>query len=110
MTAYSPLASPGSKEYFQSKYNYSPGQFPDLLRHPVVQKIANAHDKSTGQVLLRYAVQIGVIVIPKSTDYDRIKANIDIFDFELTAEEVKDLEALDQGPHGRIFTFLFFKG
>ncbi|XP_057337171.1 1,5-anhydro-D-fructose reductase-like isoform X2 [Microplitis mediator] len=110
VTAYSPLGSPGSKEYFQAKYNYSPDQFPDLLRHPVVQKIANTHDKSTGQVLLRYAVQIGVIVIPKSTDYDRIKANIDIFDFELTAEEVKDLEALDQGPAGRIFTFLFFKG
>lgn len=110
VTAYSPLASPGAKSHFQTKYNYDPKRFPDLLGHPVVQTIANSHNKTTAQVLLRHLVQGGVVVIPKSATPQRIKENIQLFDFELTGDEIKALDALDRGAEGRIFHFLFFKG
>ncbi|XP_015585193.1 1,5-anhydro-D-fructose reductase-like isoform X2 [Cephus cinctus] len=110
VTAYSPLGSPGSKTFFQGMSKYDPDKFPNLLGHPVVQKIAEAHKKTTAQVLLRHLVQQGIIVIPKSSSPDRIKSNADIFDFELSNEELKQMDALDRGAAGRIFDFLFVKG
>ncbi|XP_035719670.1 aldo-keto reductase family 1 member A1-like isoform X2 [Vespa mandarinia] len=110
VTAYSPLASPGAKFHFQTKYNYSPEKFPDLLGHPIVIEMANKYKKTTAQVLLRHLVQQGIIVIPKSSSQDRIKSNINIFDFILTEEDINTLNALDKGTDGRIFNFLFFKG
>ncbi|XP_063977776.1 1,5-anhydro-D-fructose reductase-like [Diachasmimorpha longicaudata] len=110
VTAYSPLASPGAKIHFQTKYNYSSDKFPDLLGHPVVEKIAKAHEKTTAQILLRHLLQNDVIVIPKSASPQRIALNINIYDFELNSDEMADLNALDRGAEGRIFTFLFFKG
>lgn len=110
VTAYSPLASPGAKAHFQTKYNYSSEKFPDLLGHPVVQKISARYERSTAQILLRFLLQLGVVIIPKSSTKERIKANIDLFEFTLTDEEMKLLSALDKGPEGRIFNFLFFKG
>lgn len=110
VTGYSPIGSPGAKIHFQTKYNYSADRFPDLLGHPVVKKIADDHNKTTAQVLLRHAVQGGVIVIPKSSNPNRIKSNIEIFDFTLTDQEMEQLNALDHGESGRIFNFLFFKG
>ncbi|XP_043671068.1 aldo-keto reductase family 1 member A1-like isoform X2 [Vespula pensylvanica] len=110
VTAYSPLASPGAKFHFQTKYNYNTENFPDLLGHPVVLEMANKYKKTTAQVLLRHLVQQGIIVIPKSSSQDRIKSNINIFDFVLTEEDINTLNALDKGTDGRIFNFLFFKG
>ncbi|KAK2583737.1 hypothetical protein KPH14_009655 [Odynerus spinipes] len=110
VTAYSPLGSPGAKSHFQTKYNYSPEKFPDLLGYPVVLEIANKHGKTPAQVLLRHLVQQGIIVIPKSSSPDRIKSNINIFDFTLSEEDLNALNALDKGTDGRIFNFLFFKG
>ncbi|KAK0164556.1 hypothetical protein PV328_003171 [Microctonus aethiopoides] len=110
VTGYSPLASPGAKAHFQTKYNYSPEKFPDLIGHPEVEKIATKHNKTTAQVLLRHLVQEGVVVIPKSSSPERIKANGDLFDFELNPDEITTLNGLDRGCAGRIFTFLFFKG
>lgn len=108
MTAYSPLASPGAKAHFQTKYNWSPDKFPDLLGHPVVQSIAETHNKTTAQVLLRHLVQENIIVIPKSASPERIKANFQIYDFELNPDEISALNTLDK--EARIFSFLFFKG
>jgi diketogulonate reductase-like aldo/keto reductase len=48
---------------------------PDLLEHPLVQQIASSHEKSSAQILLRHLVQQGIIVIPKSTNSERIKEN-----------------------------------
>ncbi|OXU22457.1 hypothetical protein TSAR_011418 [Trichomalopsis sarcophagae] len=110
ITGYSPIGSPGAKQHFQTKYNYSADKFPDLLGHSVVKKIASNHNKTTAQVLLRHAVQGGLIVIPKSSNPERIKSNIEIFDFALTDSEMDQLNALDQAEAGRIFNFLFFKG
>ena len=61
----------------------------------MLKGIAAKYNKSVGQVLLRWNVQRGVVVVPKSTHVERIKENIDIFDFELTDEEMKAMQALD---------------
>ncbi|XP_043496164.1 aldo-keto reductase family 1 member A1-like [Polistes fuscatus] len=110
VTAYSPLASPGAKSHFQIKYNYSPDKFPDLLGHPAVLEMAIKYKKTPAQVLLRHLVQEGIVVIPKSSSPDRIKSNIDIFDFIITEDDINTLNDLDKGTDGRIFNFLFFKG
>lgn len=65
------------------------------LKDPKVQQIADKHHKNAGQVLIRYGYQNGIVVIPKSTNKDRIRGNIDIFDFELDADDMKYLNSLD---------------
>ncbi|XP_012275943.1 alcohol dehydrogenase [NADP(+)] isoform X2 [Orussus abietinus] len=110
ITAYSSLGSPGAKKHFQTKYNYTTESCSDLLGHPTIQELATKYNKTTAQILLRHLVQEGIIVIPKSTSPARIKSNIDIFDFELTQDELKLLDSLDRGVEGRIFNFLYFKG
>jgi len=66
----------------------------------MLKGIAAKYNKSVGQVLLRWNVQRGVVVIPKSTHVERIKENIDIFDFELNEEEMKQISLLDMGYSG----------
>ena len=70
---------------------------PQLLSHPVVQKLAEKYGKDAGQILLRFEVQDGLIVLPKSTKPERIAGNISIFDFELTPEEMEEMRAMDTG-------------
>ena len=67
---------------------------------PMLQKIAATHGKTVGQVILRWDVQRGVVVIPKSTHKERIEENIDIWDFTLTEEEMKRIASLDMGYEG----------
>ncbi|MBE6080524.1 MAG: aldo/keto reductase [Veillonella sp.] len=69
----------------------------DLLTNPVIADIANSHGKNAGQVILRFEVQEGIIVFPKSTKPERIKSNMNIFDFELTEAEMNEMRALDTG-------------
>ena len=66
------------------------------------REIAQARQKSPAQVLLRWHVHHNLIVIPKSMHRERIEANIRIFDFALTADEVASIDALDKGEAGRI--------
>lgn len=68
-----------------------------IFSDPVLSQCAQAHGKTTAQVMLRWAVQRGVIVIPKSVHAERIQENIDIFDFKLTDEEMAKIAALDTG-------------
>ncbi len=74
-----------------------------FLDDPVIGKIAEAHDKSPAQVLLRWDLQHGVVTIPKSVHQERIIENSQIFDFELSADEMTRLDGLDSdtriGPH-----------
>lgn len=70
---------------------------PQLLSHPVVQKLAEKYGRDAGQILLRFEVQDGLIVLPKSTKPERIAGNICIFDFELTSEEMDEMRAMDTG-------------
>lgn len=69
----------------------------ELLGHPVITKLAEKYGKNSGQILLRFETQDGLIVLPKSVNSDRIKGNIDIFDFELTFEEMEAMRNLDTG-------------
>lgn len=68
-----------------------------LLESPVITALAKKYGKNPGQIILRFENQEGFIVLPKSTHEKRIKENIDIFDFKLTDEEMKSMEALDTG-------------
>jgi diketogulonate reductase-like aldo/keto reductase len=74
---------------------YSPLGTGRHLGHPVVERIASATGRTPAQVLIRWAVQKGLSVIPKSTHRDRIEENFDVLDFELDDESVAALDALD---------------
>lgn len=69
----------------------------DFFKTPALAEIGEAHGKSAAQVALRFLIQSGVVVIPKSTHKERMAQNIDVFDFTLTGEEMKRLRALDEG-------------
>lgn len=68
-----------------------------LLENPVITALAEKYGKNAGQIILRFEVQEGFIVLPKSTNPERIKGNIDIFDFELNSEEMDSIRGLDTG-------------
>ncbi|XP_053614117.1 aldo-keto reductase family 1 member A1-like [Plodia interpunctella] len=107
IVAYSPL---GSKALADALAEKTGREYPDLLKLPIVQRIAQAHDRTPAQVLLRHTLQRGLAAIPKSTNPDRIKQNITLWDFELSASEMSELAALDRGEQGRICDFSFFLG
>lgn len=67
-----------------------------LLKDPTIQKIAEAHGKSAAQIILRWHIQEGFSVIPGATNPDYIKENIQIFDFELTDEEMQAMRSLNK--------------
>lgn len=66
-----------------------------LFTNPVLAEIGNAHGKSVAQVALRFLLQDGVIIIPKSVHKERMEQNLNLFDFELTADEMARIETLD---------------
>ncbi len=79
MQAWSPLAA-GQK---------------NLLEDPVLCEIAKAHEKSVAQIVLHWLVQRGIVPVVKSVNPKRMKENLDIFDFELTADEMERIRQLD---------------
>lgn len=68
-----------------------------IFTHPLLQKIAGKHGKTVGQVVLRWNVERGVVVIPKSVHKDRIEENLQIWDFSLDAEDMQKISTLDLG-------------
>ena len=91
-----------SKKYLE-KYNCqieSWGPFAegknDFFNTPLLKEIGEKYGKSVAQVALRFLIQSDVVVIPKSVRKERMKENFDIFDFELTEDEMKSIEGLDQ--------------
>ncbi len=80
-----------------------------LLSNATVSAIADAHGKTPAQVLIRWHVQLGNIVIPKSVNPDRIASNFDVFDFELAEQDMTSIASLDDGtrlgPDPRTFNF-----
>ena len=80
--AWSPLGGTGGK----------------LLDDPVLKKIAGKYGKSTAQVILRWDLQRGMITIPKSIHQKRIIANADLYNFELSADDIKVINELDRNP------------
>lgn len=67
------------------------------LEDPAIVAIAGAHGKTPGQVVIRWHLQLGNVVIPKSVTPERIEQNIDVFDFHLTPAQMDEIEALDSG-------------
>ncbi|AVL00565.1 aldo/keto reductase [Pediococcus inopinatus] len=76
------------------------GRASSVLEDPVIQKIADTHHKTVGQVILRWEIQLGVLPIPKSSSRVRQRENLHIFNFELTEEEMEAITNLDR-PDGR---------
>ncbi|KAF6211970.1 hypothetical protein GE061_012487 [Apolygus lucorum] len=92
LTAYSPL---GARDFVQKD---TPGPLDDAT----VISIAKNHCRSPAQVLIRYQIQRGHIVIPKSVSNDRIFQNINVFDFNLSDDDMAAIMGLEKGIHGRI--------
>ncbi len=70
---------------------------PKLLKHPFLQELAQKYHKNTGQIILRFELQEGVIVLPKSIHEERIKGNRMLDDFVLTEEEMQTIRDMDTG-------------
>ncbi|RWS21756.1 aldose reductase-like protein [Leptotrombidium deliense] len=88
VTAYSPLGS--ADRLFASAND------PILMSDKTLKSIAEKHGKSVAQILIRYQVQRGIVVIPKSVTPSRILSNIDVFDFELTEDDMSKINNLNR--------------
>lgn len=88
---------------------WSPLKQGELLKEPVLEEIAEKYHKTTAQVLIRWDLDKEVVTIPKSSKEKRIKQNADVFDFELTAEEIEKIDGLNKneriGPDPDNFNF-----
>lgn len=80
---------------------YSPLGVGKVLDDATVTSIAAEYDRSPAQVLIRWSIQLGNVVIPRSGNPERIASNFDVFDFELTAEHMEALNGLDDGTRVR---------
>jgi 2,5-diketo-D-gluconate reductase A len=69
----------------------------DIFSNPVLSEIGAAHGKTVAQVILRWLIQRDVVVIPKSVRPERMRENIDVFDFELTDDDMGRVAGLDTG-------------
>ncbi len=76
---------------------WSPLAQGEALDDPTITDIADAHDRTPGQVVVRWHIQLGNVVIPKSVTPERIEENFQVFDFDLSGDEMKAIEQLDQG-------------
>ncbi|MDR0665870.1 MAG: aldo/keto reductase, partial [Campylobacteraceae bacterium] len=87
---------------------YSPLGRAKILKDAQLAKIGAKYGKTTAQVILRWHLQNGIIPIPKSSHMERIRENADIFDFELSFDEIKTINALNQNKHAIKQTFFQF--
>ncbi len=69
----------------------------DIFNNDVLTAIAGTHGKTVGQIILRWHIQKGIVAIPKSTHKERIEENFNIFDFELSEDDMKKIAGLDEG-------------
>ncbi|KAL2712392.1 alcohol dehydrogenase NADP(+) [Vespula squamosa] len=105
VTAYSPLGSRGLVKLLGKT-----DVLPDLFTNPIVSKIAQKYNKSPAQILLKHILHKNIAAIPKSINAQRIKENIQLFDWQLEDKDINELNALNEGKSARICDFSFFKG
>ncbi len=101
-----PLLNQAELRAFNAEQNvvteaYSPLGVGALLNNATVQSISSSYDKSPAQVLIRWSLQLGNVVIPRSSSAERIAENFDVFDFELSTGDMDALNALDDGTRFR---------
>ncbi|CAH0555754.1 unnamed protein product [Brassicogethes aeneus] len=109
VTAYSPLGNPGYNKFAVAHGLPTKPDIGNMLQDKVVSKIANNHQKSNAQVMLRYQIQRDIIVIPKTVTVNRLAENYNLFDWSLTNEEMQALNDLDIGEKSRICDWAAFK-
>ena len=80
---------------------YGPLGVGRLLDNPTITSVAQAHGKTPAQALIRWSLQLGNVVIPRSSSPERIKSNLEVFDFELSDDEMATLNGLDDGTRFR---------
>jgi len=90
ITGFSPLGAPSYVPLGMATQDES------VLADSVVQKIAARYNKTPAQIVLRWGVQRGTAVIPKTSQVERLRENLDLFEFELTDEEMQDIASLDR--------------
>ncbi|MBV1830152.1 aldo/keto reductase [Komagataeibacter sp. AV436] len=71
----------------------------EILQNPTLARVAERHGRTPAQVMLRWVVQTGSVPIPKSAHPERMRANLRVFDFQLTDEDMRDLATLDSPAH-----------
>jgi len=81
---------------------WSPLAQGDLLEDETIGELAGAHGRTPAQVILRWHLQLGNAIIPKSVTPERIESNIDILDFELSDEQMEAIDGLDSSEDGRV--------
>jgi 2,5-diketo-D-gluconate reductase A len=101
------IARPDQRSYHAARgivtESWSPlGQGGDLLAEPAIVGIAEKRSKTPAQIVLRWHVQLGLIPIPKTSKPERLDENIDVFDFELSPDEMADLAELDRHGVGAV--------
>ena len=90
VTAFSPL---GAQSYFQLNMAERDEA---VMENEIIREIASNHQRTTAQVLLRWGVQRGTAVVPKTSNHDRLKENLAIFDFQLTDQEMNSISGLNR--------------
>ncbi|WP_027165853.1 aldo/keto reductase [Mesorhizobium sp. WSM3224] len=105
------------KREFHAKHDikiesWSPLGSGRLLADPTLEKIASKHGKSVAQIIIRWHLQEGLVVIPKSIHQERIAGNFDVFDFELDTEDMQTIRGMDSadartGPDPATAAFMF---
>ena len=88
LTSYSPLGTPGRQLDEDVKKVV-------LMDDPIVNEIAKKYNRTVAQILIKFHIDRGQSTVPKSSSFKRLKENIDIFDFNLTNEDIKRLESLN---------------
>ena len=109
VVAYAPVGSRGYAAFLKSR-GLPERDIPDLFDNPVVKKIASKYNKTPAQILLKFLVQRGISVIPKSVTESRIIENIELFDFNIDEADMDDLYALEIGTSARICDWGFTTG
>ena len=89
-TAFSPL---GAQSYFSLGMA---DESESLLKHSLIHEVAASHDRTPAQVLLRWGIQRGTAVVPKSSNEQRLAENLKVFDFELTEDQMQSISALNR--------------
>jgi len=101
----SPAITRVTEREFHAKHgivteSYSPlgGSGASLLDAPLLSQLGEKYDKTPGQLVLRWHIQNGLVVIPKSGDPRRMRENLDVFDFALDPQDLAEMTILDEGP------------